>query len=73
VYIFQVIVVVAVVVTFECGLLQIDNIRLKNADGMPLIMLLGSLMCCSCWFVYGLMLGDPTVYVCIYFYLVFHL
>jgi len=47
-------------------LLQIGNIRLKNADGMPLIMLLGTLACCACWLVYGLLLDDPNIYVCIY-------
>jgi len=47
--------------------LQVGNIRLKNADGMPLIMLLCSIMCSSCWLVYGLMLNDPNIYVRIYF------
>jgi len=42
---------------------QIGNIRNKNADGMPQIMLYGGLMCSSCWLVYGLMLNDPNVYV----------
>ena len=42
---------------------QIGNIRNKNTDGMPQIMLLGGLACSSCWLVYGLMLNDPNVYV----------
>ena len=58
---------VTISVRFECDLLQIGNVRLKNADGMPVIMLLGSLMCCSCWLVYGVMLSDPNIYVRIYF------
>jgi solute carrier family 50 protein (sugar transporter) len=40
----------------------IGNIRHKNADGMPLIMLLGGLACSSCWLVYGTMLGDANIY-----------
>jgi len=40
-----------------CDLLQIGNVRLKNADGMPLIMLLGTLVCCACWLIYGLLLN----------------
>ncbi|KAK2144372.1 hypothetical protein LSH36_763g00003 [Paralvinella palmiformis] len=42
---------------------RIGNIRNKNADGMPTIMLLGGLACSSCWLLYGYLLDDPNVYV----------
>lgn len=40
----------------------IHNIRHKNADGMPAVMLIGGTVCSSCWLVYGIMLGDPNIY-----------
>jgi solute carrier family 50 protein (sugar transporter) len=40
----------------------VNNIRNKNADGMPLVMLLGGLACSSCWLLYGWMLKDPNIY-----------
>lgn len=40
----------------------IHNIRHKNADGMPTIMLLGGITCSSSWLIYGGMLGDPNIY-----------
>jgi solute carrier family 50 protein (sugar transporter) len=39
-----------------------DNVCNKNADGMPIIMLVGGLACGTCWLVYGLMLNDPNIY-----------
>jgi len=44
-------------------LFQIGNIRNKNADGMPTVMLLGGLACSSCWLFYGYLLQDPNIYV----------
>lgn len=40
----------------------IQNIKNKNTDGMPLIMLLGGLACSSSWLIYGLLLNDANVY-----------
>jgi len=40
----------------------VQNVRQKNADGMPLIMLVGGMCCSSCWLIYGMMLGDPNIY-----------
>ena len=45
--------------------LQFDNVRNKNADGMPLIMLLGGMVCGMSWLVFGLLLNDPNIYVSI--------
>lgn len=43
--------------------LQVSNIRNKNAEGMPAVMLTGGIVCSSCWLVYGIMLKDPNIYV----------
>lgn len=40
----------------------IDNIRNKNANGMPAVMLIGGIICSTCWLTYGLMLNDPNIY-----------
>jgi uncharacterized protein with PQ loop repeat len=42
---------------------QIENVQKKNADGMPLIMMMGSIVCSLCWLVFGLMLNDVNIYV----------
>lgn len=41
----------------------INNVVGKNADGVPLVMVLGSVACASCWLTYGIMLGDPNIYM----------
>ena len=43
--------------------IKVNNIRNKNADGMPPIMLFAGLLCGVSWLIYGLLLGDPNVYV----------
>ena len=43
--------------------IQVDNFKNKNADGMPLIMLLSGGACSLSWLVYGLLLKDANVYV----------
>ena len=45
------------------SLFQVNNIRYKNADGMPAIMLLSAGASGLCWLIYGMMLEDPNVYV----------
>jgi len=40
----------------------VQNVRQKNADGMPYIMLVGGMCCSSCWLIYGMMLNDPNIY-----------
>lgn len=40
----------------------INNIRNKNADGMPAVMLIGGILCSTCWLTYGIMLHDPNIY-----------
>ena len=48
---------------FDYSIFQIENIRNKNADGMPLVMMLGSLSCSTCWLFFGMMLNDVNIYV----------
>ena len=53
-------------ITLHCALShfqQYNNFKNKNADGMPLIMLMGGCACAVSWLVYGLLLGDPNIYV----------
>lgn len=40
----------------------VSNIRNKNAEGMPPVMLIGGIICSSCWLIYGVMLNDPNIY-----------
>eukprot|EP00918_Siedleckia_nematoides_P106264 GHVU01231917.1.p1 GENE.GHVU01231917.1~~GHVU01231917.1.p1 ORF type:complete len:214 (-),score=5.75 GHVU01231917.1:267-908(-) len=40
----------------------IDNFQNKNADGIPLVMILGMLACGASWLTYGLMLNDVNIY-----------
>ncbi len=48
--------------TYE-SCLQLDVVKQKNSDGVPVSLLFGSVLCSLAWFSYGYLLNDINIYV----------